>query len=81
MNSLVAFRYSPRLFAKNGKHGMGNNRSGKKGESLIVRVPCGTIVRNTATGETVCEITEPDRPITVAHGGRRRQAAPIGLGQ
>jgi GTP-binding protein len=69
MNSLVKFRYSPKLFAQNGKHGSGNNRSGKKGPNLFVKVPCGTIVRNEDTGEVVCEIIEPGRPVTLACGG------------
>lgn len=70
MNSLVKFRYSPRFFAKNGKHGMGNNRSGRKGQNLIVKVPCGTILRNADTGEVICEITRAGHPVTIAQGGR-----------
>ena len=45
MNTLYDFRYRPRLTAKNGQDGMGDLRSGKKGEDLIVRVPQGTTVR------------------------------------
>lgn len=70
MNSLVKFRYSPTLFAKNGKHGKGNNRSGKRGDNLTVEVPCGTIIYNEDTGEAICEITEPGLPVTMALGGR-----------
>lgn len=70
MNSLVKFRYSPRLFAQAGKHGMGNNCSGRKGRNLTVKVPCGTIMRNADTGEIICEITKAGIPVTVAHGGR-----------
>ncbi len=69
MNSLVKFRYSPRLFAQNGKHGSGNNRSGKKGRNLSVKVPCGTIVSIEDTGEIICEITDPGIPVTLARGG------------
>lgn len=70
MDSLVSFRYSPQLFAERGQHGMGSNCSGKKGKDLIVRVPCGTIITNAETGETVCEIIEPEVPVVVARGGR-----------
>ena len=70
MNSLVRFRYSPGLYAKNGKPGMGNNRTGKRGEDKTVKVPCGTILRREDTGEIICEILEPDVPVTIAHGGK-----------
>jgi GTP-binding protein len=69
MNSLVKFRHSPRLFAGNGKHGSGNNKTGKKGQHLIVKVPLGTIARNTDTDEIICEITQPGIPVTIASGG------------
>jgi GTPase len=68
INNLVKFRYSPRLFARNGKHGSGSNKTGKGGADMIVHVPCGTIVYN-ANGGIVCEITEADIPVTVALGG------------
>jgi len=70
INSLVRFRYSPILAAKNGKHGMGSNRTGRKGADITLRVPCGTILRDEETGEVVCEIIKPNAPITVARGGR-----------
>ncbi len=70
MNSLVRYRYTPRLFAKNGQPGMGSNRSGKKGKDMVVKVPCGTILRNTETGEILCEIIEPGTSVTVARGGK-----------
>ncbi|MEI6125770.1 MAG: GTPase ObgE [Pseudomonadota bacterium] len=70
MDSLIKFRYSPRLFAEPGHHGMGSKCSGKKGRDLIVRVPCGTILRNPDTEETICEIIEPEVPVAIARGGR-----------
>lgn len=70
MDSLISFRYSPRLFAEHGQHGQGSNCTGKKGKDVLVRVPCGTILRNAETGEIHCEITQPDTPVIIARGGR-----------
>ncbi len=70
INSLVRFRYSPRLVAEKGNHGKGNNRSGRKGKDKIVKVPCGTTLKNADTDEIICEIIEPDIPVTVACGGK-----------
>ncbi|MCX8042950.1 MAG: GTPase ObgE [Desulfobacterota bacterium] len=70
INTLVSFRYTPRLTAGRGQHGKGSNCSGKKGKDLIVRVPCGTIITNADTGERVAEIITPGEPIVIARGGR-----------
>ncbi len=70
INSLSRFRYTPRLFAKNGQPGRGNNCSGKKGKSITVKVPCGTIIKNFKDGTILHEIIEPDIPIIVAKGGK-----------
>ncbi|MCP4717671.1 MAG: GTPase ObgE [Deltaproteobacteria bacterium] len=70
LNSLVKFRYSPRLIAERGRPGEGNNRTGRKGRSVTVKVPCGTIVRDIETEEILCEIMAPDAPVTLAHGGK-----------
>ncbi len=70
LNSLSKYRYSPRLFAKNGNPGTGNNRSGKRGADMLVKVPCGTILRDPETEDILCEIIEPDVPVLIAKGGK-----------
>lgn len=44
LNNLLHQFYQPRLFAKNGEHGMGKGMDGHAGQDLIVKVPCGTLV-------------------------------------
>jgi GTP-binding protein len=44
LNNLIAQYYQPRLFARNGEHGMGKGMDGKAGDDLLVKVPCGTLV-------------------------------------
>ena len=70
LNSLSKYRYSPRLFAKDGNPGTGNNRSGKRGADMRVPVPCGTILRDPETEEILYEIIEPDVPVFIAKGGK-----------
>ena len=45
LNNLVAQYYQPRLIAKDGGHGLGKGMDGPAGNDLIVKVPCGTLVR------------------------------------
>lgn len=69
INNLAAFRYSPKLAGENGRPGEGSNKTGRSGKSKIVKVPCGTIVKNEETDEVICEILEPDVPVVIAFGG------------
>jgi GTPase len=69
LNTLSPFRHTPKLVAQNGQPGGSNNCSGKKGKDLLVKVPCGTIVRDADTEELLCEILEPGVKVLLARGG------------
>lgn len=70
LNTLVDFRYQPRLRAENGRHGSSNKKAGARGSDLIVDVPCGTSIVDDLTLEYVADITEPDQMVVVARGGQ-----------
>lgn len=42
LNTLIDYRYQQHFRAENGHHGMGANRSGAAGKSVVLRVPVGT---------------------------------------
>src|SRR5260370_14447946 len=42
LNTLIDFRYRQHFKAQRGGHGMGQNRSGPTGQSVILEVPIGT---------------------------------------
>ncbi len=42
LNTLIDFRYTQHFHAENGRSGEGRDRSGAKGDTMIVRVPVGT---------------------------------------
>jgi GTPase len=69
-NTLVHFRFNPEYTAERGRHGEGSNRTGRDGESVILKVPVGTIVYDKQTGEKLHDFSHPDERIVVAHGGR-----------
>ena len=50
-NTLVHFRFNPEYKAERGRHGEGSNKTGREGESIILKVPVGTIVYDELTGE------------------------------
>lgn len=68
--SLLAFRDHPHRIAGSGVHGKGKDLHGKRGESLEVKVPEGTVIRDMYSGEFLADLaTHGDRWLA-AHGGR-----------
>jgi len=69
-NTLVHFRFNPEYKAERGRHGEGSNCTGRDGESVVLKVPVGTIVYDHETGEKVHDFSQADERLIVAHGGR-----------
>ncbi len=68
--SLLAFRDHPHRRASNGVHGKGKDLHGRRGESLEITVPEGTVVTDMYSGEILAELySHGDRWMAVA-GGR-----------
>ena len=70
INTLVDFRVARKFRAQSGQPGAGRNKTGKSGEDLEVRIPCGTIVTDVDTGEVIGDLTEADARLIVAEAGR-----------
>ena len=69
-DTLSNFRGKKHYRAQNGQPGEGKNRTGKRGEDLIIKVPAGTIVKDKQTGEVLCELVRDGEKICVLKGGR-----------
>jgi GTPase len=69
LNTLADFRHARHFRAKNGQPGQGRQMYGRGADDIIIRVPLGTIVKATETGETIGEITEHGERMLVARGG------------
>lgn len=67
LNTLLNFRYKPELAAENGQAGSKRDKRGRSGESLIVKVPMGTLVKK--DGVTIADLTRDGEETIVAHGG------------
>ena len=70
MHSLQMFRKKVHHRAKNGKHGGGSKCNGANGYHLEIKVPAGTIVRDSQTREVLCELLEHEETKTIIAGGR-----------
>ena len=66
-DTLVDFRFQPKLIAEDGKAGSGQKSSGKSGKDLLVEVPIGTVVKR--DGEIIADLTHDQERAIIAHGG------------
>ena len=69
MSTLMDFRYKRKYTAGNGANGMGKRCCGKDGESLFIKVPRGTLVRDTATNAIIHDMSSGEDWVA-AKGGR-----------
>jgi len=66
--ALATYRFTKKFRAENGGPGEGNNKHGKDGEPVILRVPVGTVAKN-ATTQEVYEILEEGERKIIFKGG------------
>ncbi|WP_071675248.1 GTPase ObgE [Nioella nitratireducens] len=69
LNTLIDFRYQQHFFAKNGQPGMGNQRTGKDGDDIILRVPVGTEILEEDEETVIADLTELGQRVVLARGG------------
>ena len=69
LSTLSDFRYKRKFIADNGEAGRGKHCNGRSGGDLVIRVPRGTLLKDTATGRIVADLSA-DEPQVIAKGGR-----------
>ncbi|MDA3963576.1 MAG: GTPase ObgE [Planctomycetota bacterium] len=69
-NTLTPYSRKRKWKAPSGQPGTSRNKSGLKGDDLVLEVPCGTIVRIAESEEILADLTEEGQRVVVAPGGR-----------
>jgi GTP-binding protein len=70
LNTLVDFRHQKVFRAQRGENGMGQQRYGKAGDDIEIRVPVGTAITNVDTDELIGDLTRHGQRLLVAKGGK-----------
>jgi len=70
LSTLLDLQHRRHFRAQRGAHGEGSNRHGRRGGSLIVPVPVGTIVRDAMMKDVLGDLVQHGQRIVVARGGR-----------
>ena len=70
LNTLIDYRYQQHHKAKRGDNGAGQNRTGKGGENLILKVPLGTQVFEEDNKTLLYDFVKVGEEFVVAKGGK-----------
>ena len=70
LHTLIDLRYQQHYRADRGGHGEGSNKHGKDGGDCRIRVPVGTIIKDTDTELILEDLNEDGKSLIAAKGGR-----------
>ena len=70
LNTLIDFRYQQHHKAKRGDNGSGQNRTGKRGDDLILKVPLGTQVFEEDNKTLIFDFLKLGEKFVAASGGK-----------
>lgn len=69
-STLINFRHSKVIAAKDGEKGMAKNMYGRAAEDIYVEVPIGTVLYLEPEHKFICDLDEEGKNFIVAKGGR-----------
>ena len=69
LNTLIDYRYQQHFKARNGGHGMGQNRTGAASDDIVLKVPVGTQILEDDNETLVADLTRPGQSVVLAKGG------------
>ena len=69
LNTLIDFRYQQHFFARSGQPGMGQQRTGRSGDDIVLRVPVGTEILDEDEETLIADLAEVGDRVVLARGG------------
>jgi GTP-binding protein len=69
LNTLIDYRYQQHFRAEIGHHGMGDNRRGAAGKSVVLRVPVGTQILDEDNETVLLDLKKPGERHVLLKGG------------
>lgn len=70
LNTLLDFKYKRSYRAERGENGRGKDQGGKSGKDEVVKVPCGTLVRDALKGKIIIDLLHDGDEFIIAKGGK-----------
>lgn len=69
INTLIDYRYTRKFLAQNGESGRGADCYGKGGEDITLRMPVGTVISDSITGDVLADLDKDGKTVLLAQGG------------
>lgn len=69
-DTLLDFNYRRHFFGQHGGHGSGKNKKGRDIPALVIKVPCGTVIKDARTGCVLRDLAVDQEEFIAASGGR-----------
>ena len=70
LNTLIDFKYKVHYRAENGENGNKKRQAGKSGQDMIIKVPCGTLLKDIETDQIIADFFNDGEQKVVLPGGR-----------
>lgn len=70
ITTLLDFTYKRKYLAERGGNGSGSKCFGKNGETLYIKVPMGTVIRDVETNKIMVDLAHSGDKYVIAKGGR-----------
>ncbi len=70
LNTLTDFRHITKYKAQDGEPGGKRNCHGANGADVILKVPPGTVIKDSETGKVILDMADKKEPIVLLKGGR-----------
>jgi len=69
LNTLIDFRYTQHFRAETGNHGMGEDRFGRDGKDLTIKIPVGTVILDEDKETVLLDMVTPGQKVLFLKGG------------
>lgn len=70
LNTLTDFRHITKYRAQDGEPGGKRNCHGANGADVVLKVPPGTVIKDSETGKVILDMADKKEPIVLLKGGR-----------
>ena len=70
LNTLADFKFRKHFRAENGGNGAAKNCTGKSAENLVIKVPVGTVIKDSFNGEIIADLFDDGDTFVALTGGR-----------
>ena len=70
LNTLTDYRHKRKYAAQDGQEGGKRNCHGKSGESIVLKVPEGTVIKDAESGKVIADMSGENRRKVILKGGR-----------